>query len=62
MNRLDVYESLKLANNGYTKVTPRIKHHVDCLVELGKVKYINANYVAPVDVYEVSRKTFFNPK
>ena len=62
MNRMEVYNSLKLANNGYTKVTPKIKHHVGVLVELGKVKYINGTHVAPVEVYEVSKETFFNPK
>jgi len=55
----EVYENLKLANNGYTKVTQKIRHHVDCLVELGKVVYITSTYV---EVKEVARETFFNPK
>jgi len=61
MNRKEAYDSIKLANNGYTKVSGSLKKHADVLVKLGKVVYIAPNYVSPVEVAEIPKRTFFHP-
>jgi hypothetical protein len=47
MNRIEAFNKIKLANNGYTKVIPNTSfaRHVDKLVSMGKVAWVTDGYV-----------------